>query len=43
MPDIVCINKICTLISVDSPTAGSCAVMDRSDDINITISGCCFI
>lgn len=39
MPELVCINRICTVISTDSPTAGIHAVNGRMNEIRITIPG----
>ncbi len=39
MPELVCINRICTVISTDSPTAGICAVNGRIYTMRIAIPG----
>ena len=41
MPDVVCINRICSVISVGSQTAGFCTVIGLRSNINITIPGQC--
>ena len=41
MPVVVCINRICSVISVGSQTAGCCTAIGPRCYIDITIPGQC--